>query len=375
MKKLRMTHLLVHCCYNPILWLQGRIYLMRMMKKPITILSLKRLSTSSEKFESSSCAKPSLPWSHLWDHKALEPKSFKQAIASTELDKWLEAIKKERWDALIEKETWEEINKKKVPNHHCILHHPIWRFKKKLYGHYKATRLCFDGRFQKEGVGGFDETFSHHSHTSWSYSHHSVYCCTCSWLLHWVGRCFKRFPECQSRQRWLPNTLTPTSAAKAEFIAASEAVKGCGWSLLWLRTVQQTLGEDSIPKFTLGLDSRTVVELIKQHDVPFHGKTKHIFTYSSVICCCISWVSLMCEVDSFKWNQANLFNKWIGSGKLFCSFSAQSFSRCGGVLEPNRTTSSLFLLQPLILHHSVRKRKWAKLARKERLGNRNLQQK
>ena len=34
----------------------------------------------------------------------------------------------------------------------------IWRFKKKLDGRYKA-RLCFDGRFQEEGVD-FDETFA-----------------------------------------------------------------------------------------------------------------------------------------------------------------------------------------------------------------------
>ena len=85
-----------------------------------------------------------------------EPKSYKQAIASPESRKWIEAIEKE-YNAHVRNETWKEISRNSIPSG-IQFHRPIWRFKIKDNGIYKA-RLCFDGRFQQKGID-YEETFS-----------------------------------------------------------------------------------------------------------------------------------------------------------------------------------------------------------------------
>jgi hypothetical protein len=65
------------------------------------------------------------------------------------LDKWKDAIQLE-YNALIENQMWESVDWKSIPNGVSI-HKPIWRFKIKEDGRYKA-HLCFDGQFQETGV-------------------------------------------------------------------------------------------------------------------------------------------------------------------------------------------------------------------------------
>jgi hypothetical protein len=75
-----------------------------------------------------------------------EPKSYKQALQSRDREKWMKALKEE-FDANIANNTWSYIDMCQIPRG-TRLHHPIWRFKIKTDGRYKA-RLCFDGRHQQ----------------------------------------------------------------------------------------------------------------------------------------------------------------------------------------------------------------------------------
>jgi histone deacetylase 1/2 len=83
-----------------------------------------------------------------------EPKSYKEAIMQGR--KWIEPIEKE-YNSLVKNETWRKIARSEVPDGFPI-HRPIWRFKIKSNGIYKA-RLCFDGRFQRQGIDYY-ETYS-----------------------------------------------------------------------------------------------------------------------------------------------------------------------------------------------------------------------
>ncbi len=86
----------------------------------------------------------------------IEPKTFKQAIEGEDAEKWHESIQLE-YSALIANKTWDVIDRSLVPNNAAI-HRPIWKFKIKEDGRYKS-RLCFDGRYQEEGVD-FYETYA-----------------------------------------------------------------------------------------------------------------------------------------------------------------------------------------------------------------------
>lgn len=82
-----------------------------------------------------------------------EPKSFNKAMQSQQKDKWMIALKEE-FDANIRNNTWDYIPKQELPPGIAI-HKPIWRFKVKSDGRYKA-RICFDGRHQKYNLDYFE---------------------------------------------------------------------------------------------------------------------------------------------------------------------------------------------------------------------------
>jgi hypothetical protein len=68
-------------------------------------------------------------------------------------DRWMDALEAE-YNALVKNNTWEEIDFNRIPKSASI-HRPIWRFKIKDDGRFKA-RLCFDGRHQTWGVDYMD---------------------------------------------------------------------------------------------------------------------------------------------------------------------------------------------------------------------------
>ena len=84
-----------------------------------------------------------------------EPKSYASAMKAPDAEEWKKAIQEE-YDALIRNGTWTEVNRDTILKGTKI-HRPIWRFKRKLDGRYKA-RLCFDGRFQSFGEDVWDST-------------------------------------------------------------------------------------------------------------------------------------------------------------------------------------------------------------------------
>ena len=80
-------------------------------------------------------------------------KSYQKAMDSDESHLWNMAINSEI-AALIHNETWEEVPLYSLPAEHSI-HRPIWHFKIKADGRYKA-HLCFDGRHQILDLDYFD---------------------------------------------------------------------------------------------------------------------------------------------------------------------------------------------------------------------------
>ena len=86
-----------------------------------------------------------------------EPKSIQQAFRDPKYAaQWKAAAEKEIND-LKRNSTWKLIRRSELPPGTKV-HRPIWRFKLKLNGTFKA-RLCFDGRFQVHGKDVW-ETFS-----------------------------------------------------------------------------------------------------------------------------------------------------------------------------------------------------------------------
>ena len=92
--------------------------------------------------------------SHLSAMDDQDPKSVAEAVSDPHnRGNWIEAMDAE-YKALVDNKTWELIHRKNVPVGMKI-HRPIWRFKRKLSGRYKA-RLCFDGRFQVIGKDAWE---------------------------------------------------------------------------------------------------------------------------------------------------------------------------------------------------------------------------
>ena len=83
------------------------------------------------------------------------PTSFRAAVFGPNAEKWMEAIQKE-FDALTKNGTWTLVPIQSLPAGTKV-HQPIWRFRKKLDGQFKAW-FCFDGRRQIPGIDVFESS-------------------------------------------------------------------------------------------------------------------------------------------------------------------------------------------------------------------------
>jgi hypothetical protein len=87
---------------------------------------------------------------------AIEPNSYTQAISDRNAARWKDAIL-EQYNALIRNNTWDLYKMTEIPRH-TKLHKPVWKFKIKTDGRFKA-RLCFNGKHQRKGIDCY-ETFA-----------------------------------------------------------------------------------------------------------------------------------------------------------------------------------------------------------------------